>query len=227
MEKCLTYKEIAKMIDHSLLRPNMNRKDIDDGCEIAKKYDVASVCVRGYDVTYCAKKLQGTDIPVGVVVSFPHGNSSIESKVLETERTIIDGAKEIDVVLAIGMLLSGEYDYVKKDIDAVLNVCIKNNVILKVIFENAYLSKDDIIKCCEICSELGVHYVKTSTGYAPSGAKIEDVKIMREYSKPEVKIKAAGGIKTLDDFMSFYEAGARRMGATSTSSIVEEAMKSL
>ncbi len=223
--KELTSKTIAKMIDHSLLQPNMTRQEIDEGCEIAIKYHTASVCVRGYDVAYCAKKLQGTDILVSVVTGFPHGNSSIESKVFETERAIDDGATEIDTVIPIGLVLSGEYDYMKKEIYEILNACIKKNAILKVIFENHYLNKDQIIQCSKICDDLNVHFVKTSTGYAPTGAVKEDIEIMRKYCKDSIEIKAAGGIRTLTDFINCYNAGAARQGTRSTVAIIEEAIE--
>lgn len=223
--KELTSKAIAKMIDHSLLQPNMTRGEIDEGCQIALKYDTASVCVRGYDVAYCAKKLQGSDVLVSVVTGFPHGNSTIESKVYETEKVIDDGATEIDTVIPIGLVLSGEYDYMKKEISEILNACNKKNAVLKVIFENHYLSKDQIIQCSKICDDLNVHFVKTSTGYAPTGAIKEDIEIMRKYCKDSIEIKAAGGIRTLTDFIDFYHVGATRQGTRSTESIIREAIE--
>lgn len=223
--KNLTSKHIAKMIDHSLLRPDMTRAEIDEGCEIALKYNTASVCVRGYDVKYCAEKLQGSDVLISAVTGFPHGNSTTESKVFETEKAIDNGATEIDVVMPIGLVLSGEYDYMKKEISEVLNVCVKRNAILKVIFENHYLTKEQLIECCKICDSLNVDFVKTSTGYAPSGATVEDIKIMREYCKDSIEIKAAGGIRTLDQFIELYEAGATRQGTRATAQIIAEAIK--
>ncbi|NTW71802.1 MAG: deoxyribose-phosphate aldolase [Eubacteriaceae bacterium] len=223
--KTLKAADIAKMIDHSLLQPQMTRDEIDEGCEIAAKYSTASVCVRGYDVEYCAKKLQGTDVFVSAVIGFPHGNSIIESKVFETNVTIDAGAKEIDMVIPIGLVLSGEYDYMKREVAAILDACVKKDAILKVIFENAYLTKEQLIECCKICDSLDVHFVKTSTGYAPSGATVEDIATMRKYCKDSIEIKAAGGIRTLDQFIDLYNAGATRQGTRSTAEIIEEAIK--
>lgn len=217
-------KEIAKMIDHALLLPQMTRAEIDEGCEIALKYDTASVCVRGYDVEYCAKKLEGSKVLVCVVTGFPHGNSTIASKVFETEEAISKGAGEVDVVIPVGLVKSGMYDYMRLEVEAVNNVCIKNDVPLKVIFENAYLDKDEIIKCCRICDDLNVAFIKTSTGFASSGAVAEDIKTMRENVKPSVQIKAAGGIRSLDQLLLFYEMGVTRFGSSSTVKILEEAL---
>lgn len=223
--KTLKAAEIAKMIDHSLLQPQMDRAEIDEGCEIALKYNTASVCVRGYDVEYCAKKLQGSDVFVSAVIGFPHGNGTLESKVFETEMTIDAGAKEIDMVIPIGLVRSGEYDYMKKETAAILEACNKKNAILKVIFENAYLTQEQLIECCKICDDLDVHFVKTSTGYAPSGATVEDIATMRKYCKDTIEIKAAGGIRDLDQFIALYNAGATRQGTRSTAEIVEDAIK--
>jgi len=221
----LNAKAIAKMIDHSLLQPQMTRAEIDEGCEIAMKYNTASVCVRGYDVAYCAKKLEGTDVLVCVVTGFPHGNSTTAAKVFETEDAIANGAGEVDVVIPIGLVRSGMYDYMKEELEAVHKVCAKNNVPLKVIFENAYLSKEEIARCAQICDELNVAFVKTSTGYAPSGAAAEDVKIMRKNVKDSIQIKAAGGIRTLDQLLELYDLGVTRFGTRSTADIMAEAVK--
>ncbi|MDR3551727.1 MAG: deoxyribose-phosphate aldolase [Clostridia bacterium] len=213
------------MIDHSLLQPQMTRDEIEEGCSIAEAYHTASVCVRGYDVEYCAKRLQGTDVMVSAVTGFPHGNCTIDDKVYESEKAIANGANEIDMVMAIGMVRSGEYDYESREVEAVLNVCRKHNAALKVIFENAYLSSTQIVACCRICDALNVDFVKTSTGYAPSGAKLEDVRLMRASVKPTIQIKAAGGIRTLDEFLEFFNAGVTRQGTRSTEAIVKEAVR--
>lgn len=223
--KTLKANEIAKMIDHSLLQPQMTREEIDEGCDIAVKFNTASVCVRGYDVSYCAKRLQGSDVFVSAVIGFPHGNGTLASKVFETSDTIDEGAKEIDMVVPIGLVRSGEFDYAKREIAEILNACVKKNAILKVIFENSYLTKDEIAELSKICDELDVHFVKTSTGYAPTGATVEDIALMRKICKPSIEIKAAGGIRTLDQFIDFYNAGATRQGTRSTAEIIEEAIK--
>ncbi|HWQ78643.1 MAG TPA: deoxyribose-phosphate aldolase [Anaerovoracaceae bacterium] len=221
----LTAKTIAKMIDHSLLQPQMTRTEIEEGCEIAKKYDTASVCVRGYDVAYCVRKLEGTNVLVCVVTGFPHGNSTTAAKVFESKDAIANGAGEVDVVIPIGLVRSGMYDYMKEELTAVHKACSKNNVPLKVIFENAYLSKEEIAQCAQVCDALDVAFVKTSTGYAPSGAVAEDVKIMRENVKDSIKIKAAGGVRTLDQLLELYELGVTRFGTRSTVDIMAEAIK--
>lgn len=224
MEK-LTVEKIAKMIDHSLLQPQMTRDDIDEGCEIAAKYNTASVCVRGYDVSYCAEKLKGTDVKVCVVTGFPHGNSTTASKVFESEDAIANGADEVDVVIPIGLVRSGMYDYMKDELAAVHNVCSKKGVPLKVIFENAFLTKEEIAACSKICDELNIEFVKTSTGYAPTGALAEDLSIMRKNVKDSIEIKAAGGIRTLDQLIEFYEIGVTRFGTRSTAEIIAEAVE--
>lgn len=225
MNTKLTTKAIAKMIDHALLLPQMTRREIDEGCEIALKYDTASVCVRGYDVEYCAKKLEGSGVLVCAVTGFPHGNSTTASKVFETEEAISNGAEEVDVVIPVGLVKSAMYDYMRLEIEAVNNVCLKNDVPLKVIFENAYLEKEEIIKCCRICDDLNVAFVKTSTGFASAGAVADDIKIMRDNVKPTVEIKAAGGIRTLDQLLEFYKMGVSRFGSSSTVKILEEALE--
>ena len=221
----LTAKAIAKMIDHSLLQPQMTRAEIDEGCEIAKKYNTATVCVKGYDAAYCARKLEGTDVLVCVVTGFPHGNSTTAAKVFESEDAIANGAREVDVVIPIGLVRSGMFDYMKEELTAVQKVCARSSVPLKVIFENAYLSKEEIAQCAQVCDALDVAFVKTSTGYAPSGASTEDVKIMRKNVKDSIQIKAAGGIRTLDQLLELYELGVTRFGTRSTAEIMAEAIK--
>ena len=186
---------------------------------------MASVCAKGYDVAYCAKKLQGTGVKVGGSAAFPHGNSTTKAKVQEALLNIEDGAEELDTVLPIGLVRSGMYDYAKKELEAIVEACHKHKVIVKVIFENFYLTPEEIIKCCEIATAAGVDFVKTSTGYTPTGAKLEDVKLMRQHAGKQVQIKAAGGIRTLEDFMAYYEAGVTRQGTRAAAEIVDEAIK--
>ena len=217
----MTVRQVAGLIDHSLLQPQMTRADIDEGCEIAAKYGAATVCVKGYDTAYAAEKLAGTGVGIATVTGFPHGNSTVESKVFETKDAIEKGATEIDVVIAIGLARSGMWDYIADEIRQVNEAC--NGVPLKVIFENAYLTMEEITKLCEICAEIGVAFVKTSTGYAPSGATMEDLKLMRANSPEGIEVKAAGGVRTLDDLIEMYEAGITRFGTRSTAEIVAEA----
>lgn len=217
----LTVRQIAKLIDHSLLQPQMTRDDIVQGCDVAVKYQAATVCVRGYDVAFCAERLKGTGVEVSVVTGFPHGNSTIASKVFETRDAVANGADEIDVVVAIGLVRSGMWDYITDEIRQVHQAC--GDKPLKVIFENAYLTAEEIAKLTEICNEIGTAFVKTSTGYAPSGAVMEDIVVMKSGSKPEMEIKAAGGVRTLDQLLEMYDAGVTRFGTRSTADILAEA----
>ena len=229
-------KELAKMIDHSLLPPVMTDKDLVEGCKLAIEYDVASVCIKPYAVKLAAELLQGSDVLVGTVIGFPQGNSSIDVKVYETVQACKDGAVEIDMVVNIGKVLSEDWDYITQEIGAVLNACHDHNAILKVIFENDYLPKDKYkIKLCEICSELKAEYVKTSSGfgfkkiasggYGYDGATEYDVKLMRQHAAPYVKVKAAGGIRTLDKALLMKSLGVSRIGASATKTILEDAKK--
>jgi deoxyribose-phosphate aldolase len=229
-------KELARMIDHSILHPTMTDQDLIDGCNLAMKYHVASVCVKPYAVKKAHEMLQNSDVAVGAVVGFPHGNSSTEVKVFETDMAILDGATEIDMVVNIGKVLGGDWDYVESEISRIVTLTKKQNVILKVIFENDYMPDDEHkIKLCRICSQLKVEYVKTSTGYgfvkgqdgrySYKGATEYDVELMRKHSDPELGVKAAGGIRTLDEMLKVVEKGATRIGATATKSILEEAIK--
>lgn len=213
-------RKIAKTIDHSLLKPEMTRDEVRQGCEIAKKYDVASVCCKPSDVAFCAEILKGTEVEVGTVVGFPHGSSATETKVFETKQAIAEGATEIDMVLNIGALKSGLYDFVKSDIAAVVQAAAGKMV--KVILENAYLTDDEKVTACKLCEAAGAHYVKTSTGYAPTGATIADVKLMRASVSPHVKVKSAGGVRTLDALIEMLDAGVERSGATTTSVMLDE-----
>ena len=212
--------KIAKTIDHSLLKPEMTRDEVRQGCEIAKKYDVASVCCKPSDVAFCAEILKGTDVEVGTVVGFPHGSSTTDTKVFETKNAIANGATEIDMVLNIGQLKSGLYDAVKADIAAV--VAAAGGKMVKVILENAYLTDEEKITACKLCEAAGAHYVKTSSGYAPTGATVADVKLMRAAVSPAVKVQSAGGVRTLDALIEMLDAGVERSGATTTSTMLDE-----
>jgi deoxyribose-phosphate aldolase len=231
-----TVKEIAKMIDHSILNPSMTDSDLKKECKVAEKYDVASVCVKPYAVKQATEYLRGTDVKVGCVIGFPHGNSSTAVKVFEAEQACNDGAVEIDMVINIGKALGGDWDYVEKEIKAVTNTCHQNRAIVKVIFETDYLTRtEDKIRLCEICTRAGADFVKTSTGYGfvkksngdynYTGATVEDIKLMREHSGPNVQVKCAGGVRTLDDLLKMKEAGATRSGATATEKMLAEAMQ--
>ncbi|MEY4291219.1 MAG: hypothetical protein RL130_1161 [Actinomycetota bacterium] len=215
-----TLRQVAKTIDHALLRPDMSREEVRQGCEVALKYDVASVCCKPADVAFCAAILQGSDVHVGTVVGFPHGNSTTATKVFETKQVVADGATEIDVVINIGWLKSAMFDEVQAEIAAVVAAAEGNQV--KVILENAYLTKDEIVKGCQLAEAAGADYVKTSTGFAPTGAILEDVKLMRASVSPKVEVKSAGGVKTLDALLEFMEAGVKRSGASATAAMLDE-----
>jgi deoxyribose-phosphate aldolase len=233
-----TLHEIAKMIDHSLLHPTMNDAELDKGCEIAIAYDVATVCVKPYYVKRAAELLVGSNVKVCSVIGFPHGNSTTKLKVLETRQACLDGATEIDMVVNCGKVLSEDWRFVKSDIYAVNKECLKHGAILKVIFENDFLPKNSHkIKLCKICTSIGVAFIKTSTGYGYvklasgdynyKGATLADIDLMRKYSGEKMQIKAAGGIRNLDDLLTFKAHGVTRIGATATVAMLEEAKKRL
>lgn len=224
------------MIDHSILHPTMTDEDLKRECEVAKKYDVASVCVKPYAVKQAVEILKGTDVLVGCVIGFPSGNSAIEVKVFETENACKNGAVEIDMVINIGKTLQGDWDYIEKEIGGVTNASHKNGAIVKVIFETDYVSnKEDIIKLCGICTKVGANYVKTSSGfgfvkgedgkYSYTGATISNLELMKKSVGPDVKVKAAGGVRSLDGLIAVQEAGCTRCGATATISMMEDAIK--
>ena len=231
-------RDIAKMIDHSLLHPTMTDSDLENGCALAKQYDVATVCIKPYYVAKAKELLAGSDVAVCTVVGFPHGSSTILMKVAETRQACKDGATEIDVVVNIGKVLSEDWRYVKRELFAVHKECRKHGAILKVIFENDFLPKDKLkIKLCKICSGLGIEFVKTSTGYGfvkqpdgnniTKGATEHDLLLMRKHSDAAVQVKAAGGVRTLDDTLKVRALGVSRIGATATVAILEEAKERL
>ena len=215
-----TLKRVAKTIDHSTLGPAMTLDEVKAGCEVALKYDVASVCCKPCDVKFVAEILKGSDVLVGTVVGFPHGSSTTESKVFETKQAVADGAVEIDVVINIGHLKSGKTQEIQEEISAVVAAAAGNQV--KVILENAYLTDAEKVTACKLIEAAGAHYVKTSTGFAPTGATLADVKLMRVTCSPKVKVKSAGGVKSLDQLLEFLDAGIDRSGSSSTASILDE-----
>jgi deoxyribose-phosphate aldolase len=235
MDQPLTLRSLAKIIDHSLLHPTMTDAELLAGCEIARRYDVATVCVKPYAVRMCREALAGSDVKVCSVIGFPHGNSTTSIKVAETEQAIFDGASEIDMVINIGKALGGDWFYIRTDIEAVNQACLRNGVILKVIFETDYLQDEHITQLCHICSDLKTAFVKTSSGYGfvkqPNGdynyqgATEHVLALMRQHSAPDVQVKAAGGVRTLDQLLRVRELGATRCGATATASMLEEAKK--
>lgn len=224
--------EIAKMIDHSLLHPTMDDQTLKEGIELAKKHEVASVCIKPYAVKMAAEMLRDSDVLVGSVIGFPQGNSRIDVKVFETEKAIEDGADEIDMVVNIGKVLSEDWNYIDAEIAAVAAVTKKHGTALKVIFENDFLPADSYkVRLCEICNSHRVEFVKTSTGYGFSkqadgsynyrGATHPDLQLMRKHADPGVQVKAAGGVRTLEDTLKVRELGVTRIGATATEAILE------
>ena len=221
----VTVQDIANLMDHSNLQPQLTIQDTIDCCTMAKKYKCISCCVRPSDIEIAKKELDGTDIIITTVIGFPHGTCTTETKVFEAMDAIAKGADELDMVMNIGRMKSGDYDYVKKDIEAVAKVCHASGLKLKVILENAFLTEEEKIKACRICDEAGADFTKTSTGYAPSGSKLEDLKLMRANTRPDMQVKAAGGIRTLDDVLKIMATGTVRVGTRSTEYILEEAVK--
>jgi len=231
----IVYK-LAKMIDHSILHPTMTDEDLRRECEVARKYDVASVCVKPYAVKQAVELLKGSDVVVGCVIGFPAGNSAIAVKVFEAETACKEGAVEIDMVINIGKALQGDWAYITEEIKSVTDICHQYGAIVKVIFETDFLTKEaDIVNLCRICTEVGADYVKTSSGfgfvkqvngdYNYKGATIPVLELMRMSVGPKVKVKAAGGVRTLDQLIAVQAAGCSRSGATATAVILEEAKK--
>lgn len=218
----LTYRDVAKTIDHSLLRPELDDAFVEAGCRLAAEYDVASVCVRPTDVVRARALLEGTDVAVGTVVGFPHGSHRTEIKVAEARQALADGATELDMVIDIGALKSGRDEDVLADIAAVVEVAHAGGAIVKVIFENAYLTDDEKIRACRLTEEAGAEFVKTSTGFAPGGATHEDLRLMRANTSPPTQVKAAGGVRTLDALLAVMDLGVTRVGATATKAILDE-----
>jgi deoxyribose-phosphate aldolase len=217
-----TYLDIAKMIDHSLLNPVLTDEELEGGCRLARKYDVASACVKPYFLKRCAELLAGSSVAASTVLGFPHGGNTTAVKVAEAEAALRDGGAELDMVVNIGKVLSQDWDYVREDIRAVVDVTHAGGGIVKVIFENCYLQDSHKIRLCEICAEVGANFVKTSTGYGTGGATVADLKLMRKHSPPHIRVKAAGGVRTLDALLEVRAIGVSRSGATRTAEMLDE-----
>jgi deoxyribose-phosphate aldolase len=217
----LTYEQLAKTIDHSLLRPELTDDDVVTGCELARRYHVASVTVKPCHVALAARLMAGSDVKVGTVVGFPHGSSTTATKVFEAQDALANGAEELDMVINIGALLSGHADVVREDIRAVVDAA-GDEAIVKVILENHFLTAEQKKLACRLAEEAGAHFVKTATGFTPTGATIEDLTLMRESVGPEVQVKAAGGVRSLDRALEVIAVGVTRIGATRTEKILEE-----
>jgi deoxyribose-phosphate aldolase len=217
----LSYEQVAKTIDHSLLRPELTDAELSAGCELARAYHVASVCIKPSGVPLAVEILRGSDVLVGTVVGFPHGSSATRTKVYEARRALDDGAAELDMVINIGWLRSGEDARVEDDIRAVVAEA-DGKALVKVILENAYLTDDEKVRGCRLVEEAGADFVKTSTGFAPSGATLDDLRLMRASVSSRVQVKAAGGVRTLDALLDVLNTGTTRVGATATSTILDD-----
>lgn len=217
----VSYGQLAKTIDHSLLRPELTTDEVVEGCQLAARYHVASVCVRPCDVAQAADVLDGTDVEVGTVIGFPHGSATTATKVFEAERALEDGAAELDMVLNIGWLRSGSLGAVEEDIRRVVETAGRQ-ALVKVILENAYLDDDHKAAGCRAAEAAGAAFVKTSTGFAPSGATLQDLRLMRETVSPHVQVKAAGGVRSLDGLLEVMAIGVTRVGATRTAAILDD-----
>lgn len=222
-----SYQDIAKMIDHSLLNPTLTDKELEAGCELAVRYDVASVCIMPYYLKRCAEILKGSSVKPSTTIGFPHGGHTTSVKVAEAAGAIADGGEELDMVVNISKVLSGDWEYVRKDIKAVIDLAHAEGRKVKVIFENCYLKDEHKVKLCEICGELGADWVKTSTGYGTGGATLEDLKLMIKHVPPGVQVKAAGGIRDLDALLRVRELGVTRVGASRTADILDECKRRL
>lgn len=235
MMNSTTLRDLSKMIDHSLLHPALTDNDIKAGCQLAIHYDTATVCIKPYSVVMVKSLLASCEVAVCSVIGFPHGNSTINIKIAETLQALSDGAVEIDMVVNIGKVLGGDWDYVSQEIKHINDACIANKAVLKVIFETDYLDDAHIIKLCEICSLHCPAFVKTSTGYGfvkqpdgsyrYQGATDHNLTLMRRHTKREIAIKAAGGVRCLDDLLRVRRLGVTRIGATATREILEEAKR--
>ena len=220
--KTITHAQLAKVIDHSLLRPELTEADVLAGCELAAHYHVATVCVKPCHVTLAKEALKDSDVIVSTVVGFPHGSNLTEIKVAEAQKAIDEGALELDMVLNIGQLRSGKNDYVRADIKAVCDAAHAHGVKVKVIFENSYLTDAEKIMACKLSEAAGADWVKTSTGFAAGGATLEDLRLMRANVSEKVQVKAAGGVRTLPALLDVIDAGATRCGATATATILDD-----
>lgn len=221
------YEDISRMIDHSLLKPSLTTKDFESGCRLAAEYQAGSVCIQPHYLKRCAEILKGSGCRASTVIGFPHGGHTTTIKVAEAKQALADGGEELDLVCNISRVLSGDWDYVRADLKAVIDVTHAAGQKVKVIFENCYLNDAQKIRLCEICSELNADWVKTSTGYGSGGATMDDLKLMRKHSAPHVQVKAAGGVRDLDALLECRAIGVTRIGASVTQAILDECRKRL
>ena len=222
-----TYSDIAKMIDHSLLQPTLTDEELEAECRLALECNVASVCIKPYYVKRCVELLSGSTVKASTTIGFPHGGHTTTIKLTEAEEALRDGAEELDMVVNIGKVLSGDWDFVRSEIKSLVQVTHSRGMLLKVIFENCYLGDEQKIQLCELCGEAGADFVKTSSGYGTGGATIPDLKLMRQHSPEHVQVKAAGGIRTLEKLLEVRALGVTRIGASKTREILNECKQRL
>jgi len=216
------YEDIAKMIDHSLLNPTLTASDLEQGIQLALVYDVASVCILPYYLKRCAERLRGSTVKASTTIGFPHGGHTTAVKLAEARQALADGGEELDMVVNISKVLSGDWSYVRDDIRAVIDTAHEVGKKVKVIFENCYLGDPQKIRLCEICGELDADWVKTSTGYGTGGATLDDLQLMRKHAPQRVQVKAAGGVRDLDMLLRVREIGVTRVGASRTAPMLDD-----
>jgi deoxyribose-phosphate aldolase len=222
-----TYEDIAKTIDHSLLNPTLTVDELERGIQLALDYDVASVCIMPFYLQRCAEALRGSRVNASTTIGFPHGGNTTAVKVAEARQALGEGCQELDMVVNISRVLSGDWGYVESDAGAVIDVAHEAGQKVKVIFENCYLNDAQKIRLCEICAELRADWVKTSTGYGTGGATMEDLALMRRHSPDYVQVKAAGGVRDLDALLAVRALGVTRVGATRTAAMLDECKRRL
>jgi deoxyribose-phosphate aldolase len=227
MTQSYSYLDIAKMIDHSLLNPTLTTPELEQGCQLAVRYNVASVCIMPYALSRCAELLAGSTVNASTTIGFPHGGHTTAIKLAEARQALQDGGQELDAVINISKARSGDWQFVRDELAALADTVHAGGAKIKVIFENAYLDDAAKVCLCDICAEIGADWVKTSTGYAPSGATLADLELMRKHSPARVQVKAAGGIRDLDSLLAVRAIGVSRVGATRTESMLEECRKRL
>ncbi|MGO9087228.1 MAG: deoxyribose-phosphate aldolase [Terriglobales bacterium] len=227
MSETYSYEAIAKMLDHSLLHPALTVEELEAGCLLALRYQVASVCILPYYAARCADVLAGSTVNTSTTIGFPHGGHRVKVKLVEAEFALNDGATELDTVINISKARSADWDYVREEIRLLTELAHSRDAKIKVIFENAYHDDATKIRLCEICGEIGADWVKTSTGYAAGGATMEDLRLMRKHSPPQIQVKAAGGIRDLDALLAVRAIGVTRVGATRTAQMLDECRRRL
>ena len=218
----LTKEELCRLFDHTFLKAYAQRADFEKLCNEAKEYGFAMVAINSAPVALCKEFLKGTDVHVGAAIGFPLGQTDIQTKCFETKNAIEDGADEIDYVLNVGKLKDGDLAYIREEMEAIVGICRQNGVLVKVIFENCYLTKDEIVAAAKIAKQVKPDFIKTSTGFGTGGATVEDVKLMKETVGNEVKVKAAGGIRNWSACKAMIEAGAERIGTSASLQILKE-----